>query len=388
VTLKASEPPLRTGDKLSHRDGRALTLLGFVYPGRTGGRLLPGIGSENDLCLLDGAPSRETYRQLREGWARDKQGPEPEALVQAVHRKHFEDKDRASLDGSVREPIAWARDPRRTSEVRDVSVREVVADAVKAGFCVWVAGGAVRDALIGMLPQDIDLAGTAPFGGFAEVLQETLRRFKLNVGINSDRHVLYVHDTLGSDRHPNRVFEYAPLKAKWCSAERLFYFDGDLNKDSFFRDLSFNALYVSLKLDDNGSIAIDQDFLDPTAGTEALPSVNTRVVEPRILPWPQEIAEGAPAMRFLRLVKFIYKKKDSYNGYGIAIDCSNAFTLLSGGHQDLLDDFNSLTPSGKRSLFASVFGSDVDRAALTKAFDDAGNCGVDRGILNAFLQYA
>jgi hypothetical protein len=313
-------------------------------------------------------------------------------LVKPKHKKPLQSDQVIRLDQSMRRPMSWARDAGETTEVRDVdiTVREVVTDVVKAGFHVWVAGGAVRDAILGISPEDIDLAGTAPFGCFAEALQETLRRFKLNVGINSDRHVLNVHDTRRKDeaRHLNRVLEYAPLKANWCSAERLFHFDGDPNKDSLFRDLSFNALYACLEADTYGNVNIGDHVLDPTEGAQCLPANGAPGVEPRILPWPSEIPEGAPAQRLLRLVKFVYKKKDKYSSLAVSIDCSNAFMLLSGGAQAVLDDFNALPDDSKRSLIPMVFGKDVERATVMEAFVIAERCGVDKKILDAFLKYA
>ena len=178
---------------------------------------------------------------------------------------------------------------------------QICIDALeKAGFQAWAVGGCVRDALLGLTPNDYDLCTDAlpeqteaVFAGYNLILNGKKHG---TVGVILDNNVVEIttfrtEGDYKDNRHPEWV-EFVP----------------DISQDLARRDFTVNAMAYSPK----------RGFADPFGGREDLKNKVLRAVGSPYLRFTED------ALRVLRGVRFAVK-------YGLIPEpeTENAMTVLS-----------------------------------------------------------
>ncbi|MGE0141877.1 MAG: hypothetical protein AB7I19_01455 [Planctomycetota bacterium] len=158
---------------------------------------------------------------------------------------------------------------------------EVLASARASGLRVWLVGGTVRDALLGRVPLDLDLASESSPSDFAarlpdsatHLVQTTLGACSFRLG---DREVVHTTFRIESDYGPDR----RPRDVRFVCDPVL---------DAQRRDFTVNAIYVDV---------LGRSILDPTDGSHDLAVRRLRTIgDPR-----RRFAEDP--LRILRGVRF------------------------------------------------------------------------------------
>ena len=174
-----------------------------------------------------------------------------------------------------------------TGEIIRIPVFQVIAEeAEKLGIPVWVIGGFVRDRLLGLDSKDADFVTLGDCLPLAEAVagrlsaEKSLTIFK-NFGtaqVKSGEWILeFVSARKESYRDHSRKPEVAP---------------GSLEEDQLRRDLTINALAVSLSGKEKGA------FLDPFQGLEDLKNKIVRTPQS-----PENTFSDDP-LRMLRCIRF------------------------------------------------------------------------------------
>jgi hypothetical protein len=224
---------------------------------------------------------------------------------------------------------------------RRIPVWDIIMKPIRSlGFDVWLAGGSVRDVLMEdarnpVNPHDIDLAGTAPFGVFYEILEMNgiFRDFNLGGRLNKDGHVLIIYDA--STREEPRIVEYAHIKYLKLRTDGLFQFDNEPSHDGVWRDLSINSLLydsfegVVFDLTDSGF----EDLVGPVLRVNNMP--------------PHPCPEKWVASRLIRLLKFaerfpnaILAPDQNFFASPLFEECYNAFLALDKqGRKEMVNAF-------------------------------------------------
>jgi hypothetical protein len=124
---------------------------------------------------------------------------------------------------------------------REITAAELIESLEKAGISVFVAGGTVRDLLLGSEPNDVDLVATSPVRDMVEIVR---REF----GCGS---VPLVNEALGllrfgsHDRYfdLNMFRDIESVRGATSLAEVKWAYSGRPESDALTTDFTMNALY-------------------------------------------------------------------------------------------------------------------------------------------------
>ncbi len=181
-----------------------------------------------------------------------------------------------SRDGTLRKKahIYTREEHGIDSELVDADALWVIRQLRRAGFHAYVVGGAVRDLLLGRVPNDFDVATDAHPQKIKRVFRSARiigRRFRI------------VHVYLSREKY----IEVTTFRARG-SAEHENTF-GTMEEDAARRDFTFNALYYC---------PVDQQLIDYVEG---FPDIRKRLVRTLI---PAEGSFIEDPVRMIRMVKY------------------------------------------------------------------------------------
>lgn len=222
----------------------------------------------------------------------------------------------------------------RAEDVRIDPPRDVVWIAgtlEAAGFETWAVGGAVRDALLGLRPQDWDLATAARPADVRRLFRRTVP-----IGIE--------HGTVGVVAKSGRMYEVTTFRrdVETFGRKARVAFSDTLEDDLQRRDFTINAVAWH---------PVRRELRDPHGGADDLRRGVLRTVgEPR-----ERFAEDW--LRVLRALRFAGR-------YGLAIDpatwaaaraATGELHVLSAERvrEELFKVLGSRTPSAALSLYAA-----------------------------------
>jgi poly(A) polymerase len=181
-----------------------------------------------------------------------------------------------SRDGTLRKKaqIYTREEHGIDSELVDADALWVIRQLRRAGFHAYLVGGAVRDLLLGRVPNDFDVATDAHPQKIKRVFRSARiigRRFRI------------VHVYLSREKY----IEVTTFRARG-SAEHENTF-GTMEEDAARRDFTFNALYYC---------PVDQQLIDYVEG---FPDIRKRLVRTLI---PAEESFIEDPVRMIRMVKY------------------------------------------------------------------------------------
>jgi hypothetical protein len=175
-------------------------------------------------------------------------------------------------------------------------VRPLLAAVYGGGHRLWLAGGAVRDVVVGRElheVNDLDLSGTVPPGRFSDIVRQVLRAIGMSeceTTVTPDSLVCSVR----SRRTNARLLEYRALNR---GGFRFPAVGSGLAEDAQHRDFAFNALFydpMEHKIYDAGGSGLD-DLRDGRRRFTTLKSTHDPVAQAEVI---------------LRGVKFAYRWRD------------------------------------------------------------------------------
>lgn len=132
--------------------------------------------------------------------------------------------------------------------------RTLFASVHATGHRVWLAGGIVRDAVLGVAQRrvnDLDLSGTVPPGRFSDIAYQSLRASRMS----EFRTTVTPGSLVCAVTHPgsmDRLIEYRGLNV---SGFRFPAVGSALVEDARHRDFTFNALFYDV---------LEHELFDPT----------------------------------------------------------------------------------------------------------------------------
>lgn len=157
-----------------------------------------------------------------------------------------------------------------------------------SGFDAYLVGGSVRDLLLGKVPKDFDIATNATPAQVKKLFRNARiigRRFKLvHVVFAGNREIIEVATFRGNETDDDT---HQKVNERGMIVRDNVY--GNLNEDSWRRDLSVNSLYYNIE---------DASIIDFTGGVA---DVQKRII--RIIGAPDTRYQEDP-VRMLRVIRF------------------------------------------------------------------------------------
>lgn len=125
--------------------------------------------------------------------------------------------------------------------------QDYVDGLVNGGWMVFVVGGAVRDAIAGVVSKDIDIVTDAPYANMEHLVMKVVG------GLTSNHFPYGALIQMGSDKQ--RALDITCLRSGqvWFSESQIVA--GNISRDTIYRDFSCNALYYD---------TINHVIIDPT----------------------------------------------------------------------------------------------------------------------------